>query len=329
MKKIAIIGSGICALTLAHKLKDTANIELFEKSRGVSGRMSTRNADQFQYDHGAQFFLIKTKEFKNFLSPMIKKGLVARWDARYSELDREFVTHSHQWNQDNPHYIGNPKMNSIAKHLAKDLNVHLNKSVNRIEMQNGWSVFDDKGENLGSFDWVISTAPPLQTSKILPRTFKYYDEIYQKKMKSCYSLMLGFEKPIELKWDAALVKNSKVSWISVNSSKPNRPNHFSLLVHSTNEWAEKHIDGERDVLKRQLCHETSDIIGHDVSKAKHVELHRWLYANIDRQYNSAPYFLDSKLNLAACGDWCVQGRVEAAFTSGYSLAMKLRELLED
>ena len=68
MKKIAIIGSGITGCTLAVNLKEY-DITIFDKSRGVGGRLATRRADNFVFDHGAPFFQIKTKEFYNFLKP--------------------------------------------------------------------------------------------------------------------------------------------------------------------------------------------------------------------------------------------------------------------
>jgi len=45
MPKIAIIGAGLSGLILAHSLKEHANITIFEKARGVGGRMSTRYAN--------------------------------------------------------------------------------------------------------------------------------------------------------------------------------------------------------------------------------------------------------------------------------------------
>ncbi len=53
--------------------------------------------------------------------------------------------------------------------------------------------------------------------------------------------MLGYEQPLELDFDAALVKGFDISWISVNSSKPSRDNNYTLLVHSTNKWAQENI----------------------------------------------------------------------------------------
>ena len=46
-------------------------------------------------------------------------------------------------------------------------------------------------------------------------------------------------------WEAALVKEADISWISVNS-KPGRKNDYTLLVHSTNLWAEENINEEKD-----------------------------------------------------------------------------------
>ena len=45
--KVAIIGAGLSGLSAAHLLNNHANISIFEKARGVGGRMSTRQADSF------------------------------------------------------------------------------------------------------------------------------------------------------------------------------------------------------------------------------------------------------------------------------------------
>jgi predicted NAD/FAD-dependent oxidoreductase len=66
-KRIAIIGAGMSGLTLANRLSKIAEVVLFEKSRGVGGRMSTRQADPFTFDHGAQFFTVRDKRFSVFI----------------------------------------------------------------------------------------------------------------------------------------------------------------------------------------------------------------------------------------------------------------------
>ena len=56
-KRIAIIGAGISGLTLANRLNSTFEVVVLEKSRGIGGRMATRQAEPFAFDHGT---LVKT-----------------------------------------------------------------------------------------------------------------------------------------------------------------------------------------------------------------------------------------------------------------------------
>ena len=42
--RIAIIGAGISSITIAQNLKKIATVSIFEKSRGVGGRMALRRS---------------------------------------------------------------------------------------------------------------------------------------------------------------------------------------------------------------------------------------------------------------------------------------------
>ena len=44
MKKIAIIGAGLSGIVIAKTLKPKFNVEIYEKSRGLGGRMSTKRS---------------------------------------------------------------------------------------------------------------------------------------------------------------------------------------------------------------------------------------------------------------------------------------------
>lgn len=321
MKKIAIIGAGIAGLTLAHKLRDVAEITIFEKSRGVAGRLSTRYYDEFEFDHGAQYFTIKTPEFAQFMKPLIDANVVVRWDAKFAELDRNKILKQAQWSEDFPHYVGSPRMNHVGKFLAKDINISLQTRVQSLTKteDSGWVVIDDKNETLGQFDWVISTAPAKQTEEIFQNNFSDISSVQNKKMLGCFALMLGFNEPLDLPWEAALVNNSNIGWIAVNSSKPGRPESFSLLIQSANNWAEEHLEEDPEKVKNHLLAEFSDITGIEINNPSCSELHRWRYANITRQ-DGANYLLNETNRLAACGDWCVEGRVEGAFISANELS---------
>ena len=141
-------------------------------------------------------------------------------------------------------------------------------------------------------------------------------------MAGCFTLMLGFETGFALDYQAALVRGEDISWISVNSSKPDRKAAISLLVHSSNSWATKHENLDRYEALQHLLNQTSLVIGQDVSNADHKAVHQLRYANVPKR-SGETYFIDHATRSGACGDWLIKGRVEAAFTSGYSIAQDI------
>lgn len=327
MTRIAIIGAGLSGLIAARELQPHAEVTLFEKSRGVSGRMATRYADPYQFDHGTQFFTAKTQAFQRFLAPLIEQGIIARWDARFVEIQNDEITARRSWDAEYPHYVGMPKMNAIGKYLAKGLDLRLQTRLERIEQSpQGWQLTSDSQEAFGCYDWIICTAPAAQTAELMPDSFCYKAALHNTKMLACFALMLGFETPLPMQWDAALIGGADISWISVNSSKPGRPEGFSLLVNATNKWAEAYFHDDRDAVTAHLLAETARTLWLKELNPDHTALHAWKYANLPKQ-NGMRSYIDFNNKLAACGDWCIQGRVEAAFTSAMHLSEQLKEEL--
>ena len=324
MATVAVIGAGLSGLVVSRTLAQSHDVAVFEKSRGTGGRMATRRADPFEFDHGAQFFTARTPGFREFLEPLIEAGAVAAWPALFAELRRGQVVDRRQWSSDHPHYVGAPAMNAIGKELASGLDVRLDTAVTSLA-RNGtrWRLAGDGLRPLGEFDWVIVTAPAPQASELLAST-SLAAAAAKIRMHACYALLLGFDEDPDLPWQAALVNNADISWISVNSSKPGRPVSPSLVVHSTNSWADSHADDDIETVRRHLLNECHAVTGIDTSAAVFADVHRWRYANIDQQDGDL-YALDTDQKLAACGDWFVHGRVEGAFCSGDALARRISE----
>ena len=227
------------------------------------------------------------------------------------------------WDGENPHYVGFPAMNAVGKALASGLDIRLETAVRSLAQDGArWQLFGDGQRLLGEFDWVVVTAPAGQAAELLAPT-SIAAAAANARMHACYALLLGFDKPVDLPWQAAIVHDADISWISVNNSKPGRPESFSVVVHSTNAWANAHMDSDLGAVQRHLAGEFSAVTGIDVGAASFVDLHRWRYANADR-HDGDLYALDTGQRLAACGDWFVKGRVEGAFTSARALAAALR-----
>ena len=324
MTRIAVIGAGIAGLTLARELTPLAGVEVFEKSHGYGGRMATRQAGLYQFDHGAQFFSAKSEAFAEFLQPHIERGYVARWDANFVEIDAGSIVSRRGWADGPAHYVATPRMSTLAKQMAAGLDIRLATRVTRlVGNAAGWQLFDQQQAVLGNYDWVVAAIPAPQAAELLPASSLLRPSIEQKHMLGCYSLMLGFRQKLPLDWQVAFVSGADISWISNDSSKPSRPDYYSLLVHSTNLWAENNIDAGDEWVTTYLCEELARVIDRDISHADHVALHRWRYANIGKQAGE-DFLIDCDSRLAAAGDWCIHGRIESAYLSALRLAQRLK-----
>lgn len=311
--KIAIIGAGLAGLTLAQRLSGAHNVTAFEKARGPGGRMSTRRATPFAFDHGAQYFTAESAPFRAFLEPFVEAGIVRRWPEQIRLEHGAKVSEKSK-------FTAAPGMNSLCKSMAADLNVRSGCRIETLERRGEqWDLIDAAGEKLGPFDWVLSTAPAPQTTTLFPDAFNGAERLAGVKMQGCFALMLGFEAPLDLSWSAMKPGEPPIGWIAVNSEKPARNSAYSLLIQSSNAWAEAHLEDDPDGVTSMLMEAASQLIGADLASASHQVLHRWRYAATITPLGE-PFLIDRSLQIAACGDWCLGSKVEAAYLSAVALA---------
>jgi len=323
--RIAIIGAGLCGLRVAQRLNTCAEVTVFEKSRGLGGRMATRRADAFQFDHGAQYFTVRDPGFQDFLAAFERSGTVARWQPRLATFGDGAEC---RWTA--PRYVAVPAMNSLCKQMEQTLQIYCKVRIGALtetpEMT--WSLQDEEGQSWGPFDWVVSTAPAVQTAELLPTQFAGYSAIRATKTAACYSLMLGGLSLDALDWDAAVVAEGPLAWIAVNHTKPGRAATSSVLCHSQNTWADAHIDDDPVHVQAAMTDALADLTGLRPEAASHTSLHKWRFAKTEDGGAGAPCFVDTSRRLAAAGDWCHGASVEAAFLSAESVSEKIIEQLQ-
>ena len=331
MKKpsIAIVGAGFSGIILAQKLKNIGEVKIFEKARGVGGRMASRIKDDFNFDFGAQFFIAKKPEFKEFLKPFIEQKILMPWCGNFVEIDNYKITYQRQWPEEKNHFVPAIKMNQFCKELARDLDISLQTRIAKIEKNaKKWQIFDDKNNSLGEFDWLFFSIPAPQLLELIPQECNFFEATKNIKMLGCFALMLGFEKPLNLEYDIALIKNSIISWISSESSKPQRKNSASYTILARNDWADHNIENDIEDVKKQIIAEFGKIIQQPLDNIIHQDIHRWRYANIAKQEKNVKFFLDNNLQIGACGDWLIHGRVEASYLSASALFNEISKNLK-
>jgi predicted NAD/FAD-dependent oxidoreductase len=313
--KIAIIGAGMAGLTAARQLTADHEITLFDKSRGVGGRMSTRYAGDYEFDHGAQYFTVSDPEFETLISDMNED--TARWESRGFYLR----TGELSGDTGRPRWVGAPRMNGLPKAMAQGLDIQLGRRVSRIAGTAGELTlrFED-GSTEGPFERVICAAPAPQAMDMLPPRSPLQPILADVTMHACFALMVGWPEPFDPGWDSLRVGNLPISWIALNNSKPGRSDAVStLVVHAAPEWSDTHAEADRDWVQSILLETASALCGRKLDQAPHIALHRWLYAYANEGVGQ-DCLIDPALGVALAGDWCVGGRVEGAFVSGRAAA---------
>jgi hypothetical protein len=325
MTRIAVIGAGIGGVCLARELARNHHVVVFEKGRGVGGRMATRYAGQFAVDHGAQYFTIRDPRFAAVLGPLLAVGTAAPWVGPIARIDNGAVTSIGELRD--LHYVGVPNMNSVAKALALGLDLRLGIEIDPLTARtpDGWQLIDVHGTDHGLFDWVVSTTTAHQTMALFADNAPSGGPLTTTRMAPCYALMLGFERPLSLPWVAARVSASAIDWIGVNSTKPGRDlSSTTLVVHSTSNWAAQHLGQEIEDLGRLLGKALREATGIEPDLAAYKATHRWASARQLPQPDSQPY-VDLSLQLAATGDWTTGSRIEHTVLSALDLAAMINE----
>ncbi|MEL6721810.1 MAG: NAD(P)-binding protein [Pseudomonadota bacterium] len=322
--RLAIIGAGLSGLTLARRLMSCAHYDLFEKSRGLGGRLATRYADDYQFDHGAPGFTATSAAFQDFVHMLEQAGVVAPWQTTDVELQAgkapviiECPEHR---------YVGVPRMNQIGKYLAQDLSVQRQIRITCIQgTSRNWRLQDEQGNLYGPYNWVISTAPPAQTAALLPPG--YLPAVQTDPMDGCYVLMLGLAQSLPLSWQIAEATDPMIHRIWLNHTKPGRPAGYSVVVHSTSTWAAAHSEADKEWVQTQMIQSAGQLIGQDLSQPAHRALHLWRYATCVPETLGALHYTDIDAGLTACGDWCGSGTVEAAYHSACAAADTIQHSL--
>lgn len=369
--KIAIIGGGLTGLftaTLLERIFIEANgksvspkITIFEKSRSV-GRLATRyrtdsaTHKNWQWAFGAQFFTAKTADFQQFIKPWLQSDLLQPWYANVVDLipsddaaQNADIQAKEQWSSTQARYISTPKMTSWGRALADELK-HTNINfktrvaplrkedfVEQNEANNKTELFDENSNSLGSYDWVICTAPNGQAVELMADSnFEELAKISEAQMQACYTLMLGWDKeqllPPALNtspplWDVAYVQDSVLDRIFIEHQKPD---HGSLLpsitIHARNDWSEQHVDDDIEAVKATLLQAAKQALSWDEnSTPSQIDCHRWRYAATLKQLDNTEFgiLVDEPRQWIVSGDWCGQGNIESCYQMAKQTVAKI------
>ncbi len=302
---VAIVGAGIAGLAAARVLREAGHAcTVFDKSRGLGGRMATRRVDRMQFDHGAQFFTARGPRFR---------ALVAEWCAQGKAAP---------WFEDA--HVGVPGMSAPARLLLAGEAVVTGCTVSALRRDaGGWTVCDSSGPVAtpanGSFSAVLLAVPAPQAVPLAASAGVSFPQLSGVRYAPCWALMAGFEAPARIGAERLRDEGADLAWIARDSGKPGRGGAIEAVVaHASPAWSRLHLElGAEDARERMLAL-LAAATGNDATPA-FAAAHRWRHALVE-QAAGVSCLWDRDARIGACGDWCIGPRVEAAFDSGEALA---------
>jgi predicted NAD/FAD-dependent oxidoreductase len=339
--RIAVIGAGVAgAACAAGLLRAGFDVTVFDKSRGVGGRMATRRAQwadadgelhMAEFDHGCAQFSVTRPRFRTVVDRAEKFGSIARWRQRvYAAFPARQVRDV---------VVPTPNMPAFCRHLLTGTPLRVGRAVTGLRRcADGWHLLftgDDagitaNGGSEGPFDQVLLAIPPAQAATLLSaHRDDWAGELATVRMTTCWTLMAVTEE-LDWPWDAAVPERGVLAMIVRNDRKPGRTaaanrarsGGAQWVAHATPVWSQAHLEDDPAQISEILRAALGQLLtGGPAPHWHHASVHRWRYAQLSQTASgSFDCWLDSRLGLGVCGDSFGDGSVEAAWRSGDELA---------
>jgi renalase len=333
--RIAVIGAGMAGIACARTLMQAGHaVQVFEKSRGAGGRMSTRRTEFGSFDHGAQYFTVRDARFQQALDT--SPSLFQPWRANTIQVqDGAGRVVAAARPQQQERYVATPGMNALVRHWAEPTQLHLETLVTRLEPDRLdpqlWQLQttgpDDSSRVHAGFDAVLLALPSAQALALLRACGQLphvQEQLGQVEVAPCWTLMLAFAQAVGGSafgphWQVARSDHHRVAWLAREGSKPAREAIERWTVQASPEWSLRHLEDDAERVKAKLLRAFTEVTGIRTAPTL-AQAHCWRYAQTLKPLGRS-HVWDASRRLGLCGDWCLGRRVEDAFVSGLELAL--------
>ncbi|WP_102108507.1 NAD(P)/FAD-dependent oxidoreductase [Oceaniglobus roseus] len=297
--EIAVIGAGLAGLVAARRLADAGQeVTVFDKSRGLGGRLASRRREGWAFDHGAPG-----------VDPA-GSGLSA-WLAEAEAAGAADPTGS----APNTHR-GLPGMSGLVKPLAEGLEIRREVTVEQVLTQGaGFRLVAAHGQELGRFDRVISAIPVVQARRVLSGVLggNGVGALESVVMDPCWTLMAGWT--VDPKPNAPATAEPFAAILRQDRGRP------VWVAHASPGWSRAHLEQEAERIRPVLLNALMAQLGTTTLPAIAMA-HRWRFARTARPLGR-PFLSEAGGRVLAGGDWALGPRAGHAWASGAAMAEAL------
>ena len=355
--RVAIIGAGPAGLAAAHALGSSAEVTVFDKSRGVFGRAATRWRDvpaadgstaRWRYDHGAQYVSPEPDSPSARLIQDVAGDAVVEIEGAIWPLDNSGTLRPDEARDGGLRWTTADGINEIGRRLAASVSdLRRQTRIARLSRQrDAWGVETDDGARIDGFDAILLTAPAPQSADLLrashldaplaPAVAPLADALAATAYRSQFTVVWGMDHEIERPADVYALVNAvgkggggghPVAWLAVESDKPGRsPEGTSiLLAQMADAWTEAHFDRDRDAVVAAAAEAVADVWG-PLPEPLWTDTQRWRYSLPDGTPDADAVAAAEDMGLFVAGDLTAgKGRVHLALEEGLAVADRIRQ----
>lgn len=345
MPKIAVIGAGVSGLAAAFQLAETeAEVCLFEKSKGVSGRAASRTKNGCRYDHGANYFKLNCNEIARLLFERLPTDGLCRVLGDIRPFDEHGTIGE-----------GDPAQNAAAKWTYRegistlgkllaemaDLNIRRETQIEKLIHDGDWNLHDTDARKHGPFDAVILTAPGPQTVALLESgevdgivVAPLIKELRRARYHCQFSVVLNYAGTHELPGGAYALINSdrrhSLAWLSHENRKRERiPEGETVFVaQMAPDWSQDHYNAETATIIEAANSAVTELVG-DLPRPEWADTQRWRYAHPHSAASLEAMKPGAEIGLFFAGDAFIgKGRIPRALETGIAAARQIEQYFD-
>lgn len=324
-----IVGAGMSGLMAAQTLRERGYaVQLIERGRSVGGRMATRRVDSGGLaDHGAQFFTVRSDALQRYVDRWLAQDLVYIWGTGWSDGSVKRTA-----GDGHPRYAGRGGMNALAKQLARELDIRVNRLATRIEYdESGWSLADSAGD-VYQARGLVMTPPAPEALALLTKNGVYLQADDQASLQRirfgpCLCGIHEIEGEADLPEPGAVQNfQTDVYWVADNRAKG--ISRTSVVTsHANAKYSRLNWDAPEADIIRELESAVQPYLK-ESARIVRTQLKKWRYS-VPLTTHAEDCLLADKLPpLVFAGDaFGGRGRVEGAFLSGIAAGNALADAL--
>lgn len=311
--RVAVVGAGMAGAACAVKLRARgASVQLFDKGRGVGGRLAQRRSRHTVFDHGAQYLSATDEAFRGVVAGWVAAGWCVPWPGVAAGSGAPVV-------------VGTPAMSAPVKSMLGASAVALQTAVTVLHRsRDGWVLGLADGTTVGPFAAVVLAVPAPQAAALLARSglADPTGDLDRVEMAPCWAGLAAYERPTGRDGAIRLAEEDGLVWAARNDTKPGRGGMETWTFHAGPGWSQRWLEAAPEELAPRFGALVAHCLGSDLGEMTTLTLHRWRHALVTRPLG-VPCRLLAGGSLGLCGDWCLGPRVEAAWLSGSALGREL------